>query len=212
MLAQSRTLRELVVHALPQIATALGSNVETMHYTQIGDGTAVGPLNAVPGAIAQLLALAQSFTCSRRSETDPRANSGTRRKRARSRVAGDTLGTCRPHGSDVAGARTATAEPEPPQVESPARASRNLRSARRSIRHGRPTTRRSRSRHAVTAPAHMLGWPSCHALARSSRGDPGRIARRRARASAASPYSKVARGELAFLVDDRRRVHRRERA
>lgn len=61
MLAQSRTLRELVVHALPQIATALGSNVETMHYTQIGDGTGGGPLNAVPGAIAQLLALAQSF-------------------------------------------------------------------------------------------------------------------------------------------------------
>ena len=59
LLAQSRTLRELVVH-LPQIANALAQNVETMHYTQVG-GAGSGPLDAVPGAMAQLLALAQSF-------------------------------------------------------------------------------------------------------------------------------------------------------
>jgi flotillin len=61
MLAQDRTLRELVVTALPQIATALASNVDTMHYTQIGAGTGTGPLDVVPSAIAQLLALARSF-------------------------------------------------------------------------------------------------------------------------------------------------------
>lgn len=63
-LAQSRTLRELVVHALPQVAQALQLSAETMHYTHIGgggDGVAGGPLAAVPPAIAQILALAQSF-------------------------------------------------------------------------------------------------------------------------------------------------------
>jgi hypothetical protein len=61
MLAQGRTLRELVVGALPQIANALANNhVETMHYTQIGEGSG-GPLGSVPSAIAQLLSLAQSF-------------------------------------------------------------------------------------------------------------------------------------------------------
>lgn len=58
--AQARTLRELV-QALPQIATSLASNVDTMHYTQIGSGDSRGPLDVVPAAIAQLLALAQSF-------------------------------------------------------------------------------------------------------------------------------------------------------
>jgi regulator of protease activity HflC (stomatin/prohibitin superfamily) len=65
-LAQSRTLRELVVQALPQLAQAMQMNAETMHYTHIGgaggagDG-AGGPLAAVPQAIAQVLALAHSF-------------------------------------------------------------------------------------------------------------------------------------------------------
>jgi uncharacterized membrane protein YqiK len=60
MLAQTRTLRELVVHALPQIAGAMAHDIGTLHVTQIGaDGQ--GPLNAVPTALAQLLSLARSF-------------------------------------------------------------------------------------------------------------------------------------------------------
>lgn len=60
MLAQTRTLQELV-RGLPQIANALSSNVDTLHYTQVGNGTGNGPLDAVPGALAQLIALARSF-------------------------------------------------------------------------------------------------------------------------------------------------------
>lgn len=61
MLVQGRALRELVMHALPQIATALQTTTGTVNYTQIGGDPNGGPLNAVPAAFAQLLALAQSF-------------------------------------------------------------------------------------------------------------------------------------------------------
>ena len=61
MLVQGRALRELVMHALPQIATALQTTTGTVNYTQIGGDPNGGPLNAVPAAFAQLIALAQSF-------------------------------------------------------------------------------------------------------------------------------------------------------
>jgi regulator of protease activity HflC (stomatin/prohibitin superfamily) len=61
-LAQSRTLRELVGTALPQLAAALQPHATTMHLTQIGGaGEGGGPLAAVPQAVGQILALAQSF-------------------------------------------------------------------------------------------------------------------------------------------------------
>ena len=59
MLAKDRTLHDLVTKGLPQIAAALKQNVGTMNYTQLG--SANGPLDAVPTAFAQLLALARSF-------------------------------------------------------------------------------------------------------------------------------------------------------
>ncbi len=64
MLAQGRVLHDLVTHGLPRIAEALSQTFGTVNYTQIGDGGAGGtggPLQAVPAAIAQLLALARSF-------------------------------------------------------------------------------------------------------------------------------------------------------
>lgn len=62
LLAQSRTMRELVAHALPQLAAALRPHAETLHYTHIGGpGAEAGPLGAVPQAISQVLALARSF-------------------------------------------------------------------------------------------------------------------------------------------------------
>ena len=62
LLAQSRTMRELVAHALPQLAAALRPHAETLHYTHIGGpGADGGPLGALPQAIGQVLALAQSF-------------------------------------------------------------------------------------------------------------------------------------------------------
>ncbi len=61
MLVQGRALRELVTCALPQIASALQTTTGTMNYTQIGSDPSGGPLNAVPAAFAQLMALAQSF-------------------------------------------------------------------------------------------------------------------------------------------------------
>jgi hypothetical protein len=64
MLAQGRVLHNLVTHGLPQIAEALSQTFGTVNYTQIGNdgsGGTGGPLQAVPAAIAQLLALARSF-------------------------------------------------------------------------------------------------------------------------------------------------------
>lgn len=62
LLAQSRTLRELVSQALPQLAAALQPHAQTLHVTHIGGaGEAGGPLAAVPQAVGQILALAQSF-------------------------------------------------------------------------------------------------------------------------------------------------------
>jgi hypothetical protein len=61
LLAQSRTLRELVAQAIPQLAAALQPRADTMHYTQIGGAADGGPLAAVPQAVGQVLALAQSF-------------------------------------------------------------------------------------------------------------------------------------------------------
>lgn len=61
LLAQSRAMRELVTVGLPKIATALAQSFGTVHYTQIGGDGSNGPLNAVPAAIAQLLAIARSF-------------------------------------------------------------------------------------------------------------------------------------------------------
>ena len=58
-LAQVRALRDLVTTALPQIAAALHQQVGTLNYTSVGGDR--GPLDAVPGAIAQLLSLARSF-------------------------------------------------------------------------------------------------------------------------------------------------------
>ena len=59
MMAQSRALRDLVTTALPQIAQALHQQVGTLNYTSVGGER--GPLDAVPSALAQLLALAKSF-------------------------------------------------------------------------------------------------------------------------------------------------------
>ena len=58
LLGQSRALRELV-SALPAMAGSLAPRAETLHVTQIGDGK--GMLDAVPAALAQVLALAHSF-------------------------------------------------------------------------------------------------------------------------------------------------------
>ncbi len=60
-LAHSRTLHQLVTTGLPQIAAALQHSIGTVHYTQVGGDPSTGPLNAVPAALAQLLALAKSF-------------------------------------------------------------------------------------------------------------------------------------------------------
>ena len=61
-LAQGRVTHELVTQGLPRIAEALSQTFGTVHYTQIGSGDAAGgPLQAVPAALAQLLALARSF-------------------------------------------------------------------------------------------------------------------------------------------------------
>jgi regulator of protease activity HflC (stomatin/prohibitin superfamily) len=60
-LAQVRA-RQALVAGLPQIALALRQQVGELNVTQIGPGDgAPGVLNAVPAAIAQLLALAKSF-------------------------------------------------------------------------------------------------------------------------------------------------------
>jgi flotillin len=61
MLAQGRVMHNLVTHGLPQIAEALSQTFGTVNYTQIGDGGTGGPLQAVPAALAQLLAIARSF-------------------------------------------------------------------------------------------------------------------------------------------------------
>lgn len=61
MLAQGRVMHELVSQGLPRIAEALSQSFGTVHYTQIGNGDGGGPLQAVPAALAQLLALARSF-------------------------------------------------------------------------------------------------------------------------------------------------------
>lgn len=61
-LAQSRAMQSLVTHGLPKIAEALAHTFGAVTYTQIGAGDpAGGPLNAVPAALAQLLAIARSF-------------------------------------------------------------------------------------------------------------------------------------------------------
>jgi regulator of protease activity HflC (stomatin/prohibitin superfamily) len=60
-LAQGRVLHNLVTHGLPQIAEALSQTFGTVHYTQIGGSGEGGPLQAVPTALAQLIALAKSF-------------------------------------------------------------------------------------------------------------------------------------------------------
>jgi flotillin len=61
LVARDRTLRALVEHALPQIAHALRAPMGDVHYTQIGGAAGGGPLDAVPAALAQLLAIAKSF-------------------------------------------------------------------------------------------------------------------------------------------------------
>lgn len=61
LLAHSRTLRELVATALPQLAAGLQPRATTMHYTQLGGASEGGPLAAVPQAVGQILALAQSL-------------------------------------------------------------------------------------------------------------------------------------------------------
>jgi hypothetical protein len=58
LLAKDRALAQFV-GALPQIAAAFKQTYGTLNYTQMGSGT--GPLDAVPTALAQLLALARSF-------------------------------------------------------------------------------------------------------------------------------------------------------
>jgi len=61
LVAQGRLATNLVTHGLPKIAEALAQTIGTVNYTQIGNGGGTGPLEAVPAAIAQLLALAKSF-------------------------------------------------------------------------------------------------------------------------------------------------------
>jgi flotillin len=62
LVSQSRVMHELVTQGLPKIAEAMSQTFGTVHYTQIGSGDGKGgPLNAVPAALAQLLALARSF-------------------------------------------------------------------------------------------------------------------------------------------------------
>jgi hypothetical protein len=61
LLVQGRVMHELVTQGLPKIAEALSQSFGTVHYTQIGNGDGGGPLQAVPAALAQLLALARSF-------------------------------------------------------------------------------------------------------------------------------------------------------
>ena len=61
LVAQGRVATNLVTHGLPKIAEALAQSIGTVNYTQIGNGSGTGPLEAVPAAIAQLLALAKSF-------------------------------------------------------------------------------------------------------------------------------------------------------
>jgi len=61
LLAQSRTLRELVAQAIPQLAAALQPRAQTLHLTQIGGADGGGPLAALPQAVGQIVALAQSF-------------------------------------------------------------------------------------------------------------------------------------------------------
>jgi flotillin len=61
LLTQGRTVRDLVTVGLPQIATALQHSFGTVNYTSIGGTGSGGPLDAVPSALAQLLALARSF-------------------------------------------------------------------------------------------------------------------------------------------------------
>lgn len=61
-LGQTRVMHELVTEGLPKIAEALTRTFGTVHYTQIGSGDGGrGPLDAVPAALAQLLAIARSF-------------------------------------------------------------------------------------------------------------------------------------------------------
>jgi regulator of protease activity HflC (stomatin/prohibitin superfamily) len=61
LLTQGRVKHELVKEGLPAIAKALSQSYGTVHYTQIGSGTGGGPLDAVPAALGQLLAIARSF-------------------------------------------------------------------------------------------------------------------------------------------------------
>jgi len=61
LVAHGRLATNLVTHGLPKIAEALAQTIGTVNYTQIGNGSGTGPLEAVPAAIAQLLALAKSF-------------------------------------------------------------------------------------------------------------------------------------------------------
>ncbi len=61
LLAQERAMHHLVTQGLPQIAKALSQQFGTVNYTQIGGDDSKGPLQAVPAALAQLLALAKSF-------------------------------------------------------------------------------------------------------------------------------------------------------
>lgn len=71
-LAQTRALHSLVTQGLPKIAEAMAQTYGTVNYTQIGaGGTGSGPLDAVPAAFAQLLALARSFGV----ELPPRSDS-----------------------------------------------------------------------------------------------------------------------------------------
>lgn len=58
--AQDRLREALVTKGLPQIAQALHHTYGTVHVTQLGAGGS-SPLDAVPTAFAQLLALARSF-------------------------------------------------------------------------------------------------------------------------------------------------------
>lgn len=61
LVAHGRLATNLVTHGLPKIAEALAQTIGTVNYTQIGNGSGTSPLDAVPAAIAQLLAIAKSF-------------------------------------------------------------------------------------------------------------------------------------------------------